>query len=87
MVQPGLSKAVDSRGGITAVRLAFGASQELGGAGNAAQTEAELSALPRSVRRGCPFEEASWSDQMVRRLGLEVTLRPQGRRKKQHNGS
>src|SRR5208337_3088457 len=33
MVQPGPSKAVDSRGGITAVRLAFGASQELGGAG------------------------------------------------------
>jgi putative transposase len=54
---------------------------------NAAQTEAELSALPRSVRRGCPFGEASWSDQMVRRLGLEVTLCPQGRPKKQHNGS
>jgi putative transposase len=54
---------------------------------NAAQKEAELAALRRSVRRGSPFGEASWSDQMVRRLGLEMTLRPLERPKKQHNGS
>ena len=52
-----------------------------------AQTEAEPAALRRSVRRGCPFGEPSWSDQMVRRLGLDMTLRPHGRPKKQRNGS
>jgi putative transposase len=54
---------------------------------NTPQTEAELSALRRSVHRGCPFGEASWSDEMARRLGLESTLRPQGRPKKHTNGS
>jgi len=54
---------------------------------NAPQTEAELRALRRSVQRGGPFGEASWCDRMVRRLGLESTLRPQGRPKKPRNGS
>jgi len=54
---------------------------------NVPQTEAELSALRRSVNRGCPFGEAFWSDRIVRRLGLESTLRPRGRPKKQGNGS
>jgi putative transposase len=54
---------------------------------NAPQTEAELSALRRAVNRGCPFGETFWSDHVVRRLGLESTLRPQGRPKKEHNGS
>ena len=54
---------------------------------NSPQTEAELSALRRSVNRGCPFGEALWSEQMVCRLGLESTLRPRGRPKKQNNGS
>jgi len=53
---------------------------------NTPQTEAELSALRRSVNRGCPFGETSWSDEMVHRLGLESTLRPQGRPKKPRNG-
>jgi REP-associated tyrosine transposase len=52
---------------------------------NTAQTEAELAALRRSVKRGCPFGEALWSDRMVRRLGLEMTTRPQGRPKKLNN--
>jgi hypothetical protein len=34
------------------------------------------------VRRGSPFGEESWCDRMVRRLGLEGTLRPQGRPRK-----
>jgi putative transposase len=51
------------------------------------QSEAELSALRRSANRGCPFGEAFWSDGIVRRLGLESTLRPRGRPKKQENGS
>ena len=46
------------------------------------KTEAEVAALRRSVQRGCPFGEASWSEQMVRRLGLEMTLRPRGRPRK-----
>ena len=54
---------------------------------NTPQTEAELSSLRRSVSRGCPFGETSWCDQIVRRLGLESTLRPQGRPRKHKNGS
>ena len=54
---------------------------------NAPQTEAELSALRRSVKRGSPFGDSSWCDRMVRRLKLQSTLRPQGRPKKPLNGS
>ena len=54
---------------------------------NTPQTEAELSSLRRSVSRGCPFGETSWCDQIVRRLRLQSTLRPQGRPKKHKNGS
>jgi putative transposase len=39
------------------------------------------------VQRGSPFGEGAWCDQIVRRLGLESTLRPQGRPKKRENGS
>ena len=54
---------------------------------NASQTEAELQAVRRSVLRGNPLGDVSWSERTVRRLGLESTLRPQGRPKKQKNGS
>ena len=54
---------------------------------NAFQTEAELAGIRRSIQRGCPFGDASWSEQMVRQLGLESTLRPQGRPKMDKNGS
>jgi putative transposase len=54
---------------------------------NAAQTEAELTALRRSVERGSPFGGAPWSERTIRRLGLESTIRPQGRPKKSKNGS
>jgi putative transposase len=54
---------------------------------NAAMTEAELQALRRCIKRGTPFGDDSWTDQAVRRLGLESTLRPQGRPKKDRNGS
>ncbi len=50
-------------------------------------TDDELSALRRSANRGSPFGETSWRDRMVHRLGLESTLRPPGRPKKQENGS
>ena len=54
---------------------------------NAPQSEAELTALRRCVTRGCPYGEEPWCHQMVQRLGLESTIRPQGRPKKARNGS
>jgi putative transposase len=50
-------------------------------------TEAEFKAVQRSVERGCPFGDSAWSDRTVKKLGLESTLRPHGRPKKQKNGS
>lgn len=46
---------------------------------NEPQTEAELAAIRRSVRRGCPLGDAPWVSQTVCRLGLESTMRPRGR--------
>jgi putative transposase len=55
---------------------------------NAAQTEAELLAVRRSIVRGSPLGDATWSEQTVCRLGLESTLRPPGRpTRKRGNGS
>lgn len=54
---------------------------------NAPQTENELTAVRRSVQRGSPLGDESWSAKMVKRLGLQSTLRPHGRSKKQNNGS
>jgi putative transposase len=49
---------------------------------NAAQTEAELSALRRSVARGTPYGDERWTRRVAKRLGLESSLRPRGRPKK-----
>ena len=49
---------------------------------NEPQTLQELETLRRCVRRGQPFGSESWGQQVVRRLGLESTLRPRGRPKK-----
>ena len=54
---------------------------------NAPPSEAELAALRRCVKRGCPYGADSWRDRMVHRLGLESTLLPQGRPKNPENGS
>jgi putative transposase len=54
---------------------------------NAAQTEAELTALRRSVIRGCPYGDPDWTARIVERLGLESTLRPPGRPRIPKNGS
>ena len=54
---------------------------------NAPHTAAELVALRRSAQRGCPFGDETWSEKAIQRLGLESTLRPPGRPKKQNNGS
>ena len=54
---------------------------------NTPQSQVEFTALRHSIARGNPFGEMSWSQQMARRLGLEMTLRPHGRPKKARNGS
>lgn len=49
---------------------------------NEPQTEAELEAVRRSVRRGAPYGDGNWQERIAKRLGLEFTLRPRGRPKK-----
>ncbi|MBI5760899.1 MAG: hypothetical protein HZA46_20445, partial [Planctomycetales bacterium] len=45
------------------------------------QADADVSALRRSVNRGAPFGDSAWTKRIVKRLGLEVTIRPRGRPK------
>lgn len=54
---------------------------------NEPQSEFQLNAIRKSVKRGCPLGDEEWSTQIVARLGLESTLRPHGRPKKHNNGS
>jgi len=44
---------------------------------------AELEVLRRSVIRGAPFGHATWQKRIAVKLGLESTLRPRGRPKRQ----
>jgi len=46
---------------------------------NEALTDDELESVRRSARRGSPFGHASWVESSAKRLGLDSTLRPQGR--------
>ena len=50
---------------------------------NAPQTEAELEAIRRCVRRGRPYGDAIWTEQTAQQLGLQSTLRRRGRPRKQ----
>lgn len=45
---------------------------------NEPQTEAELEAIRRCLRRGSPFGGDSWVEQTAETLGLTSTLRPRG---------
>ena len=54
---------------------------------NSPQTDEELSAIQRSIDRGCPFGDDSWFADTARTLGLEITTRPRGRPKIRHTGS
>jgi putative transposase len=45
---------------------------------NTPQTEAELAALRRCLRRSTPFGSTAWVVPIAARLGLEYTLRPRG---------
>jgi putative transposase len=50
---------------------------------NRPQTQAELEALRRSVVRDRPFGSEAWTQRIAKRLGLEYTLRPRGRPRKE----
>ena len=50
---------------------------------NQPQSEAELAAIRRSLQRGQPFGGDDWVRRTAQRLGLQSTLRPRGRPKKE----
>ena len=50
---------------------------------NTPQTQAEVEALRRCVNRGAPWGSITWVERTAKRLGLESTLRPRGRPKKE----
>jgi putative transposase len=50
---------------------------------NAAQPEEEEEMIAESIRRSRPLGEPRWIKQMVAKLGLEWTVRPRGRPKKE----
>ena len=50
---------------------------------NKMETEAELTSLRRSVKRGVPFGDDQWTRSSAVRLCLETTTRPRGRPKKE----
>ena len=53
---------------------------------NSPQTDAELTAIRRSVSRGTPFGTEAWATTATKSLGLEITTRPQGRPKTRIDG-
>ena len=54
---------------------------------NKALSESELKALRQSVTRGNPYGNDHWSNRIIRKLGLESTIRPRGRPRKARKGS
>jgi putative transposase len=46
-------------------------------------TEAEMAALRRAVHRGSPYGSETWQKATARKLGLNSTLRPRGRPRKE----
>ncbi len=54
---------------------------------NQAITKPELEALRRSVTRGAPFGNEAWTAKTAIELGLESTLRPRGRPRKDSGAS
>ncbi len=49
---------------------------------NQPQSDAELQSLRKSVQRGTPFGSSQWQVRTANRLGLEWTIRPRGRPRK-----
>lgn len=54
---------------------------------NEPQSEAELSALRESLRRGRPFGGPAWQADAAARLGLQATFRPPGRPRPRREGT
>jgi len=54
---------------------------------NLPQAQEELAALRKCVARGRPFGSETWIRRIARRLGLDATLRPQGRPRKARHGA
>lgn len=54
---------------------------------NDPQTAAERDSMRQSIERGSPFGDPEWTRQMVGELGLESTVRPRGRPRKNEKGS
>lgn len=50
---------------------------------NQPQTEAEVEQLRQSVNRGTPYGPPNWAQRVAAQLGLEASLRPRGRPRKQ----
>jgi putative transposase len=50
---------------------------------NMAQTAGEVETVRRSVARGSPFGSETWRERTALELGLQATLRPQGRPRKE----
>lgn len=49
---------------------------------NTPQTEGELAAVRHAAVRGSPYGSAAWRVQTAQRMGLQATLRPEGRPRK-----
>jgi putative transposase len=47
------------------------------------ETEGELESVRHAMRRGCPLGNVRWQRNTAIRLGLEFTLRPRGRPKRE----
>ena len=50
---------------------------------NQPETEADLASMRSTVSRGCPLGNPRWQSNAAIRLGLEYTLRPRGRPRKE----
>lgn len=54
---------------------------------NQRMTDGEQEALQQSIQRGSPFGESEWTNKIIKKLGLESTIKPRGRPKKENKGS
>ena len=50
-------------------------------------TDREQESLQRSIQRGNPFGNAEWTAKIIKKLGLESTVKPRGRPKNKDKGS
>jgi putative transposase len=54
---------------------------------NSAMDEDIIKAVQLSIARGVPLGDSDWQKRMAGRLGLEATLRPRGRPRREHRKS